>query len=54
MIEARNFQFLCFGLMAAWLIIIGYIFYLVRRDRKLENELSRLKSMLTEREKIEP
>lgn len=53
MIEARNFEFLCFGLAAAWLIVIGYIFYLARRGRRLENELSRLKSMMTGEEKTE-
>ena len=51
MIEARNFQFLFFGLAAAWLIVIGYIFYLVQRDRKLTKELGRLKSLMDDREK---
>jgi CcmD family protein len=51
MIEARNFQFLVMGLIAAWLIVIGYLFYLVRRDKKLQAELSRLRDMLSEREK---
>ncbi len=49
MIEARNFQFLCYGLAAAWLIVIGYIFYLVQRDRKLSKELNRLKNMMEDR-----
>jgi CcmD family protein len=52
MIEARNFQFLVFGLSAAWLIVIGYLFYLVRRDTKLQQELSRLRDMLSDREKF--
>jgi CcmD family protein len=51
MIEARNFQFLVFGLLAAWLIVIGYLFYLVRRDKRLQEELSRLRDMLADREK---
>jgi CcmD family protein len=51
MIEARNFQFLVMGLSAAWVIVIGYMFYLVRRDQKLTQELSRLRDMLAEREK---
>ena len=49
MIEARNFQFLCYGLAAAWLVVIGYIFYLVQRDRKLSKELGRLKNMMDDR-----
>ena len=51
MIEARNFQFLVFGLSAAWAIVIAYMFYLVRRDKKLTQELSRLRDMLSDREK---
>jgi CcmD family protein len=51
MIELRNFQFLVMGLSAAWVIVIGYMFYLVQRDKKLTKELSRLKDMLSEREK---
>ena len=35
MIEARNFQFLVLGLSAAWVVVMGYMFYLVRRDKKL-------------------
>jgi CcmD family protein len=54
MIEARNFEFLFFGLAAAWLIVIGYIFYLVRRSSKLESELSRVKSMMTSGENNKP
>jgi len=50
MVEARNFQFLFYGLTAAWLIVIGYIFYLVSRDRKLSKELGRLKNLMSERE----
>jgi CcmD family protein len=50
MIEARNFQFLVLGLSAAWAIVIGYMFYLVRRDKKLHRELSRLRDMLADRE----
>ncbi len=51
MIEARNFAFLFYGLAAAWLIVIGYIFYLVGRDRKLTKELGRLKMLMDDREK---
>jgi CcmD family protein len=51
MIEARNFQFLVGGLAAAWIIVIGYLFYLNGRDRKLQQELSRLRDMLSDREK---
>ncbi|MDQ6663595.1 MAG: hypothetical protein M3Z23_04305 [Acidobacteriota bacterium] len=51
MIETRNFQFLFFGLSAAWLIVMLYIFYLVRRERKIGQELARLKNMLEDRDR---
>lgn len=53
MIESRNFLFLFYGLAAAWLIVIGYIFYLVQRDRKLSKELGRLKNLMGDREKLD-
>jgi CcmD family protein len=53
MVEARNFLFLFYGLAAAWLIVIGYIFYLVQRDRKLSKELGRLKNLMDDREKLD-
>ncbi len=53
MIEARNFMFLFYGLTAAWLIVIGYIFYLVQRDRKLSKELGRLRSLIGDGERTE-
>lgn len=51
MIEARNFQFMFYGFAAAWLIVIAYIFYLVRRERKIGQELARLKNMVEDRER---
>jgi len=51
MIELRNFQFLVLGMVAAWAIIFAYMFYLVQRDKKLTQELSRLRDMLSDREK---
>jgi len=53
MVEARNFAFLFYGLAAAWLIVIGYIFYLVQRDRKLTKELVRLKNLMGDGERTE-
>ncbi len=51
MIELRNFQFMFYGFSAAWLIIVLYVFYLVRRERRIQNELTRLKNMLGDRDK---
>lgn len=51
MVEARNFYFMFYGFAAAWLIVIAYVVYLVRRERKIGQELSRLKNMLDDRGK---
>ncbi len=51
MIELRNFQYMFYGFSAAWLIIVLYVFYLVRRERRIQSELSRLKSMMEDRDK---
>ncbi|HCC58611.1 MAG TPA: CcmD family protein [Solibacterales bacterium] len=50
MIEARNFWFMFFGFAAAWLILGGYIFYLVRREAKIEKSLESLKALIGHRE----
>ncbi len=51
MVEARNFYFMFYGFAAAWLIVIAYVFYLVSRERKIGQELARLKNMLDDRGK---
>ena len=51
MIEARNFWFMFFGFAAAWLILGAYIFYLVRREAKLEKSLESLRALVGHREK---
>jgi CcmD family protein len=48
MIEVRNFQFLFYGFSAAWLLVMLYIIYLVRREKKIQAELTRLKNMIGE------
>jgi CcmD family protein len=46
----RNFEFLCYGLLAAWIILAVYVLMLVSRERKLKAEIGRLKAMLEQRE----
>ena len=50
-IDITNLHFLFFGYSAAWLIMIGFIFLLVRRSRRIDRELSRLKSLVEDKEK---
>ncbi len=42
----RNFQFLFFGLTAAWAIVILYLLVLGQRNRKIRQELERVKRMV--------
>jgi CcmD family protein len=47
----QNFAFLFYGFTAAWLIVILYVISLALREKKLRQELDRVKRMLDEREK---
>ena len=50
-IDITNLHFLFFGYSAAWLIMIGFVFLLARRSRRIDRELSRLKSLVEDKEK---
>jgi CcmD family protein len=45
----RNFAFLCYGLIVAWLILVVYVLLMASRERKLKREIAGLKAMLEER-----
>jgi hypothetical protein len=45
----RNFQFLCYGLIVAWLILVVYTLMMVGRERRLKREIASLKAMLEDR-----
>ena len=47
----QNFAFLFYGFSAAWLIVILYVISIAIREKKLRQELDRVKRMLDEREK---
>jgi CcmD family protein len=47
----RNYQFLSYGLTAAWIILMVYVLMMASRERKLKREISNLKAMLEERQK---
>jgi CcmD family protein len=47
----QNFAFLFYGFTAAWLIVIFYVISIAIREKKLRQELDRVKRMLDEREK---
>ncbi|HTX35895.1 MAG TPA: hypothetical protein VME43_12780 [Bryobacteraceae bacterium] len=45
----RNYQFLSYGLTAAWLILVAYVLMMVGRHRKLQQEIASLRAMIEDR-----
>ena len=46
----QNYTFMVYGFSAAWLIVILYVILLALRERKLRQELDRVKRMVGDRE----
>jgi CcmD family protein len=46
-----NFEYLCYGLMAAWLVVTLYLILLGLREGKLRRELDRVRQMVEPRAK---
>jgi CcmD family protein len=49
--DSRNFQYMFYGFLAAWLLIVVYVVTLAVRERRLKRELDQVKAMLEDREK---
>jgi hypothetical protein len=47
----HNYEFLSYGLTAAWVIMVLYVLMMVARERKLKQEVARLRAMLEEKPK---
>ncbi len=47
--EIRNLSFLFYGYTVIWVIIVGYLFWLSRREKTLRDEIEELKKTVTER-----
>jgi hypothetical protein len=47
----RNFQFLFYGLLTAWLVLLAFVAVLAARERKLRRELERLRLMIEDKER---
>jgi len=45
----HNYEFLSYGLTAAWLILVAYVLMMVGRHRKLQQEIASLRAMLEDR-----
>lgn len=49
--DSRNVEFMFYGLASAWVILIGYGLTLLARERKIDDELRRLRSLVEDRER---
>ena len=45
--DARNFTFMFYGFLAAWLIVIVYVVSLARRGARLKRELEDVKRLVS-------
>jgi CcmD family protein len=45
--DARNFTFMFYGFLAAWLIVLFYVVSLARRGTRLMKELENVKQLLS-------
>jgi hypothetical protein len=45
----HNYEFLSYGLTAAWLILVTYVLIMVGRHRKLQQEIASLRAMIEDR-----
>ncbi len=46
--EIRNLAYLFYGYTVIWVIILGYIFTLARRERNLRDQVDELKKIVEE------
>lgn len=44
--ESRNFTYMFYGFLAAWTILVLYVVSIIARERKIRQELNRLKAMI--------
>ena len=49
--DVRNFTFMFYGFLAAWLILVVYVLSLVSREKKISEQLKGLKGMLEFKER---
>ena len=45
----HEYEFLSYGLTAAWVILAVYVLMMVARERKLKREIASLKAMLEDK-----
>jgi CcmD family protein len=52
--ESRNLEFMFYGFLAAWLIVLFYVFSLARRGARLKKELEDVKELVNSAQQNEP
>ena len=45
----RNYEFLSYGLVAAWVILVVYVLMMVGRQKRLKREIANLRAMLDDK-----
>jgi len=45
----RNYEFLSYGLTAAWIILFAYVMMMLARQKRLKREIANLRAMLDEK-----
>jgi hypothetical protein len=50
----HQYEFLSYGLTAAWVILVVYVLMMVARERKLKREIASLRAMLEEKKGSSP
>ena len=45
MVEARNFTFMFYGFLAAWVVVLIYVISLARRGARLKKELDEVRQL---------
>ena len=48
--DTRNFTYMFYGFLAAWMILVVYVLMLVSRESNIKKQLSNLKNLLEERQ----
>jgi len=49
--DTRNFTFMFYGFLAAWVIVLGYVISIAMRESRLRKELDRVRQMIEGRDK---
>ncbi|MGH9658154.1 MAG: CcmD family protein [Bryobacteraceae bacterium] len=49
--DPRNLEYMLYGFSAAWLVIVIYALTLLGRERKINDEIRRLKTLIENQER---